>query len=224
MPASASMDSGVCLAGLTTIVHPAATAGPILRVPIASGKFHGVMSRQGPTGWLIVSSRHAAGGLVRPAPRDSDGLLPEPAEELRRVGDLGTRLRDRLAHLERHEQRELVRPLDDPLVRAPQDLPARAAPSPPTPPAPRTPRPTRPSRPRASRPRPRTERRAARRISSTASVPAPEASRHSPPISNRCGTDSTTDCSWLDVMALMAATLAPGMPAIVTRYASCSAR
>ena len=55
--ASASIVSGVSSAGLTTIVQPAATAGPILRVPIASGKFHGVMNRHGPTGFLIVSSR-----------------------------------------------------------------------------------------------------------------------------------------------------------------------
>ena len=55
--ASASMVSGVCCAGLTTIVQPAATAGPILRVPMASGKFHGVTNRHGPTGFLMVSSR-----------------------------------------------------------------------------------------------------------------------------------------------------------------------
>ena len=40
--ASASIDSGVFWAGLMTIVQPAATAGPILRVPMAMGKFHGV--------------------------------------------------------------------------------------------------------------------------------------------------------------------------------------
>jgi len=55
--ASASIDSGVCLAGLTTIVQPAAIAGPILRVPIASGTFHGVISRQGPTGCFMTSRR-----------------------------------------------------------------------------------------------------------------------------------------------------------------------
>ena len=60
--ASASIDSGVCLAGLTTIVHPAATAGPILRVPMAIGKFHGVMSRHGPTGCFMVISRPAPVG------------------------------------------------------------------------------------------------------------------------------------------------------------------
>ena len=42
--ASASIESGVCCAGLMTIVQPAATAGPILRVPIAIGKFHGVIA------------------------------------------------------------------------------------------------------------------------------------------------------------------------------------
>ena len=42
--ASASIDSGVCCAGLTIIVQPAAIAGPILRVPIAAGKFHGVIA------------------------------------------------------------------------------------------------------------------------------------------------------------------------------------
>ena len=54
---SISIDSGVSCAGLTTIVQPAAIAGPTLRVPIASGKFHGVISRHGPTGCCIVSSR-----------------------------------------------------------------------------------------------------------------------------------------------------------------------
>ncbi len=62
--ASASIDSGVSRAGLITIVQPAATAGPTLRVPIASGKFHGVMSRQGPTGPFIVSSRPAPFGAT----------------------------------------------------------------------------------------------------------------------------------------------------------------
>ena len=42
--ASSSMVSGVSCAGLTIIVQPAAKAGPILRVPMASGKFHGVIA------------------------------------------------------------------------------------------------------------------------------------------------------------------------------------
>ena len=55
--ASMSIESGVSLAGFATIVQPAAIAGPILRVPIASGKFQGVMNTHGPTGWRIVSKR-----------------------------------------------------------------------------------------------------------------------------------------------------------------------
>ncbi len=64
IPASASIDSGVCFAGLITIVQPAAIAGPILRVPIAIGKFHGVISTHGPTGCFIVSSRPAPFGAT----------------------------------------------------------------------------------------------------------------------------------------------------------------
>jgi hypothetical protein len=57
--ASASMLNGVCLAGFTTMVQPAATAGPIFRVPIAMGKFHGVMNKHGPTGCCMVRTRPA---------------------------------------------------------------------------------------------------------------------------------------------------------------------
>jgi hypothetical protein len=46
-------------------------AGPILRVPIASGKFHGVIASTGPTGCFIVISRLSPSGDVdqRPAIR-----------------------------------------------------------------------------------------------------------------------------------------------------------
>ena len=62
--ASASMVSGVSEAGLTTIVQPAAMAGPILRVPIASGKFQGVIISVGPTGDFIVMSRDDPDGAA----------------------------------------------------------------------------------------------------------------------------------------------------------------
>ena len=62
--ASASMVSGVSAAGLTTIVQPAAMAGPILRVPMASGKFHGVIISVGPTGPFMVISRVLPAGAV----------------------------------------------------------------------------------------------------------------------------------------------------------------
>jgi hypothetical protein len=62
--ASASIVNGVSCAGLTTIVQPAAMAGPILRVPIARGKFHGVIMRVGPTGAFMVISRVGPAGAT----------------------------------------------------------------------------------------------------------------------------------------------------------------
>ncbi len=53
---SASIDSGVCFAGFMTTVQPAATAGPTLRVPMAIGKFQGVIMSDGPTGCFITST------------------------------------------------------------------------------------------------------------------------------------------------------------------------
>ena len=47
---SASMVSGVSDAGFNTTGQPAASAGPILRVAIAAGKFHGVTSTAMPAG------------------------------------------------------------------------------------------------------------------------------------------------------------------------------
>ena len=107
-----------------TIVQPAAIAGPILRVPIAVGKFHGVMKKQGPTGWRMTSTRLArvAGDLVVAV--DPQRLAREPAEELGRVGDLRLRLGHGLAHLEGHQQGELVGALVERLERAPEDLAA----------------------------------------------------------------------------------------------------
>ena len=57
--ASAKAESGVSFAGFQTIVQPAAIAGPTLRVPIAIGKFHGVMKNDGPIGWRSTSTRLA---------------------------------------------------------------------------------------------------------------------------------------------------------------------
>ncbi len=55
--ASASADSGVSSAGLTTAAQPAAKAGAILRVIMALGKFHGVIAAATPTGWRSTISR-----------------------------------------------------------------------------------------------------------------------------------------------------------------------
>ena len=60
--------SGVALAGLTTLVQPAASAGPSLRVSIAAGKFHGVIAAVTPTGWRSTSTRLTGfmGGTICP--------------------------------------------------------------------------------------------------------------------------------------------------------------
>jgi hypothetical protein len=56
--------SGVSLAGLSTTVQPAASAGPILRVAMAAGKFHGVTRTQMPTGWCSTTILFAPDGAV----------------------------------------------------------------------------------------------------------------------------------------------------------------
>ena len=179
---------GLSSAGLITIVQPAATAGPILRVPMAIGKFHGVMSRQTPTGcfWIEEPAGPVRGDRV--AAVDPDGLLGEPAEELRGVGDLALRLGERLAHLEGHQQRQVVDPLDDQLVGAAQDLAALArGPSRRRPAARRRRRPARPCRPRARRRPPRSAPRPVAG-SSTGRVAPDSAGRHDPPMNRPVGT------------------------------------
>ena len=58
------MDSGVCAAGLITMAQPAAMAGPILRVPMARGKFQGVTKTHTPTGWRRVIRRLDPSGAM----------------------------------------------------------------------------------------------------------------------------------------------------------------
>jgi hypothetical protein len=66
--ATASAVSGVSLAGFRTTVHPAASAGAILRVAMAAGKFHGVTSTLTPTGWRRTMIRLAPDGAVARPP------------------------------------------------------------------------------------------------------------------------------------------------------------
>ena len=49
-------------------MHPAASAGPILRVAIAAGKFHGVTRTLTPTGWCCTMIRFAPDGAVDSVP------------------------------------------------------------------------------------------------------------------------------------------------------------
>ena len=66
--ASARAENGVCDAGLSTTVQPAAIAGPALRVIIASGKFQGVMQATTPIGSLTTTIRLSGWwpGMVSP--------------------------------------------------------------------------------------------------------------------------------------------------------------
>ena len=58
--AKAKADNGVSSDGLRIIVQPAASAGPTLRVTIASGKFHGVIAATTPMASLTTMIRASA--------------------------------------------------------------------------------------------------------------------------------------------------------------------
>ena len=64
------MVSGVSDAGFSTMVQPAASAGAILRVPIAAGKFHGVTSTATPAGLCCTRMRAPVEGA-----RDTSPML-----------------------------------------------------------------------------------------------------------------------------------------------------
>ena len=61
---SASIVSGVSDAGFNTTGQPAASAGPILRVAIAAGKFHGVTSTAMPAGLCCATMRAPEAGAL----------------------------------------------------------------------------------------------------------------------------------------------------------------
>src|SRR5829696_84212 len=76
----------------------------------------------GPNGLLHGKHAPDAGGRYGIAALDAHGLFREPAEELGGVGDLRLGLRQRLAHLQRHQEGELVGALYDLLEGATEDL------------------------------------------------------------------------------------------------------
>src|SRR5262249_19878172 len=114
---SASMVSGVSEAGLSTTVQPAASAGPILRVAMAAGEFHGGTSTGTPAGVCCATMRGPAGG--RRVPR-------VPAEELGGRGDLAARIGQRLAVLDGDELGEPLGVAHDQLEGFAQDFRALA--------------------------------------------------------------------------------------------------
>ena len=65
-------------------------------------------------------------GVEAVAAVDAHCLFAEPAEELAAVDDLATSLGERLAHLEGHQQREVLLVLLHEVERATEDVAARA--------------------------------------------------------------------------------------------------
>ncbi len=68
MSAIANAVSGVSVAAFNTTVQPAASAGPIFRVAIAAGKFHGVMRSDTPTGSRVTANQYSPLGACRRSP------------------------------------------------------------------------------------------------------------------------------------------------------------
>src|SRR3989304_4571279 len=66
--ATASAESGVCSAGFSTIVQPAASAGADFRVGIAAGKFQGVIPAVTPTASFVTTIRLSGHGVGVGAP------------------------------------------------------------------------------------------------------------------------------------------------------------
>ena len=123
---SASMVSGVSEAGLSTTGQPAASAGPILRVAMAAGKFHGVTSTAIPAGlWCTMMRAPEAGARDKPA-HVAHRLFGVPAKELGRVGDLAARVRQRLAVLDGDQLGEPLGVAHDQVKRLAQNLAALA--------------------------------------------------------------------------------------------------
>ena len=119
--ASASAEYGVSLAGRTTIGQPAASAAAALRVIMAEGKFQGVTAADDAD--RLAPDDHLPARQMRRDALDVDalGLLGEPLDEARRIGDLALGLRQRLALLQRHDQREVVLRRDHQVVPAAQE-------------------------------------------------------------------------------------------------------
>ena len=99
------VDAGVCGAGLSTIVLPAASAGPSFQIAMMNGKFHGAIPATTPTGRRI-DHRGVAAARARRRPEPSseraapakNRRLSTPNAELA-VGEDRPRLAG-LAHLE----------------------------------------------------------------------------------------------------------------------------
>ena len=106
--AIASAENGVWLAGRITPVQPAAQPGPVLRVIIAAGKFHGVIAAKTPIGSLVTMMRRPLAFCGNGVAVDALALLGEPLDEAGGIGDLALALGQRLALLGGHDGGEVV--------------------------------------------------------------------------------------------------------------------
>ena len=117
----ARAEKGVALAGLTTMVQPAARAGPALRVIMAMREVPG-RDRGAHAHGLLQHQDPARGhGLRDDVAIDPLGFLREPLEERGAVGDLALGLGQRLALLAGHQEGEVVGVGHDQLEPAAQD-------------------------------------------------------------------------------------------------------
>ena len=113
MPASSASSarriavSGDFSDGLSTSELPAASAGPIFQAAMISGKFHGTIAPTTPIGSRVISASASWPG-GRDLVVDLVDRLGVPAHAARRGRDVDAEaVADRLAHVERLEQRQL---------------------------------------------------------------------------------------------------------------------
>ena len=125
--ASASAESGVCSAGLHTIVLPAAERGRGLARDHRRGEVPG-RDAAADADRLLEHDDARAGLLGRDRVAvDALGLLAHPLEEGRRVADLGIRLGQRLALLARHDHRQVAAVAEHEVGEGAQDTPRARA-------------------------------------------------------------------------------------------------
>ena len=108
--------NGVSPGLFATTVQLAANAGPILRVIMAAGKFHGVIQPQTPTGSLTAETRLPGTDTCR---RTTGGFLAEPFNEGRSVLDFALGLNKRFSILPGYQSRQVVHILQDEVIPTP---------------------------------------------------------------------------------------------------------
>ena len=86
------------------------SAGAANRMTCQSGKFHGMTASTTPSGWYRVyaCARADRVGRARLVGEERLGVLGEEPARLRALLRFGTRRHERLAHLGRHDARDLV--------------------------------------------------------------------------------------------------------------------